>query len=91
MEGESIFNGGEQQPAVASFDGVIKGWPIDSLNMLNVPKKRKDFLLYMTCELFKAQHIENPKEQAKKSIEYANAVYNELRSRGILSDDDDDD
>ena len=78
--------------AAAAFDGIIKGWPEDqSVKILNVPKKKNDFLLYMTCELFKAQHITNPKEQAKKSLEYAHALYNELRSRGILDYNDDDD
>lgn len=78
---------GGQGAAAAAFDGIIKGWPEKAVQMLNVPKKKNDFILYMSCELFKNQHIENPKNQAKKSVEYANAIYNELRSRGIISDE----
>lgn len=87
--GEDIVGGagGQGAAAAAAFDGIIKGWPEKAVQMLNVPKDKNDFILYMSCELFKNQHIENPKAQAKKSVEYANALYNELRSRGIISDE----
>lgn len=81
---DDMMSGGGGQAAAASFDGMIKGWPETSLNMSNVPTEKDKFILYMTCELFKAQHISNPKEQAKHSVEYAHALYNELRSRGLL-------
>ena len=82
-----VGGAGGQGAAAAAFDGILKGWPEKAVQMLNVPKDKNDFILYMSCELFKNQHIENPKSQAKKSVEYANALYNELRSRGIISDE----
>ena len=87
--GEDILTeeGGQSGAAAApAFDGKIKEWPEKAVQMLNVPKDKNDFILYMSCELFKNQHIENPKAQAQKSVEYANALYNELRSRGVISD-----
>jgi len=87
MGEDTVGGAGSQAAAAATFDGILKGWPEKAVQMLNVPKDKNDFILYMSCELFKNQHIENPKSQAKKSVEYANALYNELRSRGIISDE----
>lgn len=87
MGEDTVGGAGGQAVVAAAFDGILKGWPEKAVQMLNVPKDKNDFILYMSCELFKNQHIENPKSQAKKSVEYANALYNELRSRGIISDE----
>ena len=87
---EDIMSGGGASGGAAvapAFDGMITGWPDKAIQMLNVPKEKNDFILYMSCELFKNQNITKPKEQAQRSVEFANALYNELRSRGVISDE----
>ena len=76
--------GGSVAPAAPAFDGKIVEWPEQAIKTLFVPKEKNDFLIYMSCELFKAQHITDPKSQARKSLEYANALYSELSSRGLF-------
>ena len=68
----------------SSFDGIIKGWPEQALTVSNVPKERKEFILYMACELFKAQHITDPKKQANNAINYAKSLYDALSSKGYF-------
>ena len=78
-------DGTQTGAAAAAFDGKIKEWPEEgSINVSNVPTEKNKFILYMACELFKAQNITSPKEQAKKSIEYANALYSELHSKKFI-------
>ena len=68
-----------------SFDGVLKGWENEnSLPILNIPKTKDEFILYMACEMFKNQNIKSPKSQAKNSIDYAKCLYDELKRRGYL-------
>lgn len=74
-----------QQTTVASFDGFLRGWKSEqSLPILNVPKEKNEFILYMACELFKNQNISNPKKQADNSINYAKCMYDALRRKGYL-------
>ena len=69
----------------SSFDGIIKAWPEEStLSITNVPKEKKDFVLMMACEMYKNQHIEEPRKQANLAIEYAVDLYNALKSKGYL-------
>lgn len=69
----------------ASFDGIIRQWPDEQpLSVSIVPKEKKEFILYMSCELYKAQHITDPKKQANSSIDSAKCLYNALRSKGYL-------
>lgn len=83
----NISSGGDSSSSsagAASFDGIIKGWPEQALTISNVPKEKKEFILYMACELFKAQHITDPKKQALNSINYAKSLYDALVSKGYL-------
>lgn len=75
---------GSSSAGAGSFDGIIKGWPEQALTISNVPKEKKEFILYMSCELFKAQHITDPKKQALNSINYAKSLYDALVSKGYL-------
>ena len=69
----------------SSFDGIIKGWPEkQAATISTVPKERKEFILYMACELFKAQHITDPKKQANNAINYAKSLYDALSSKGYF-------
>lgn len=73
--------------AVSSFDGKITAWPsTQALTISNVPKERKEFILYMSCELFKAQHITDPKKQANNSINFAKSLYDALAAKGYLGE-----
>lgn len=80
--GENENQGGS---GLGGFDGIIKKWPDDStLKMTNIPKNHDDFMLYMTCELFKNQYLSAPKEQAEACISYAHALMNALSAKGYL-------
>lgn len=71
--------------AAAVFDGMIKGWPEEgSVNIMNIPKEKKDFVLTIACDIYKNQKIENPREQAEESIQNALHLYNALKSKGYI-------
>ena len=78
---DSASGGGGQ----SSFDGMIKGWPEEgAINVLNIPKEKKDFIIAIACDIYKNQKIEKPREQAEESIQNAVYLYNALKSKGYL-------
>lgn len=75
---------------VNSFDGIIKDWPRDgegkvlSIPVLTIPKNNDDFILYMTCELYKNQYLEQPRKQAEECFSYACALASVLSAHGLI-------
>lgn len=73
----------------ATFDGKLTAWPEEwpekaTINISNVPKDKKSFVLMMSCNMYMNQNITEPRKQALKSIEYAVDLYNALQSKGYL-------
>ena len=71
--------------AAPSFDGIIKQWPKEqALTISIIPTDKKEFLRYMTCELFKNQNITEPRKQANNALDYAKSLYSVLSSNGLM-------
>lgn len=71
--------------AAASFDGIIQQWPKEQALIVSIiPTNKKEFLRYMTCELFKNQNITEPRKQANNALEYAKSLYSVLSSNGLM-------
>lgn len=73
----------------AAFDGMLKGWPEEwpekaTINVANIPKEKKDFVLVIACDIYKNTKIEEPRKQANEAIDNAVALYNALKSKGYI-------
>ena len=80
---------GEDAGGAAMFDGIIKGWPEkwpeeSTINVSNIPKEKKDFVVAIACDIYKNQKIEKPKVQAEEAIDHALYLYSALKSKGYL-------
>lgn len=77
--------GENNEATVATFNGIINGWPQNqALTISIIPTDKKEFLRYMTCELFKNQNITEPRKQANNALDYAKSLYSVLSSNGLM-------